>query len=251
VEEELENTLFKLGFISACNYGKKIVNIGTLQKIGWTRASRTDKRVSAIMNVVSLKLHKLPDIDEEKTKQMLNEHLPKDIKIFRIIEMSRSFDAKDNNNNREYHYILPSFCLEPRNLSKSYEGVSIDTYTGNYSYKISPEYHEKLQAICKQFKGTRNFHNYTKKLLFKDPSARRHMIEVSCNELISYGPFEAIKFKLIGQSFLYNQIRKMIGAIIEVCRDLKDIDYFENSFMANKFDVPKAPAEGLYLYRVI
>jgi tRNA pseudouridine38-40 synthase len=201
------------------------------------------------MNVVSVKLHKLPDIDEAKMKEMLNTNLPKDIKIFRIIEVSRSFDAKDNNNNREYHYVLPTFCLESKSLSIP-SNESIDTYKANYNFRLTPEFHEKLKQICKQFKGTKNFHNYTKKILFKEPQAKRHIIEVSCHELIDYGTFEAIKFKLIGQSFLYNQIRKMIGAIIDVCRDNRDISYFENSFMANKFDVPKAPAEGLYLHRV-
>ena len=48
------------------------------------RASRTDKGVSAIMNVVSVKLHKYPDIDEIDMKNKLNKVLPKDIKIFRI-----------------------------------------------------------------------------------------------------------------------------------------------------------------------
>ena len=107
VEEELENALYKEKFISECNYGK-------LTKIDWMRASRTDKGVSAIMNVVSAKLHKYPNINEIEMKQKLNEVLPKDIRIFRIIEVSDHFDSKDNNNNREYHYILPTFLLEPK-----------------------------------------------------------------------------------------------------------------------------------------
>jgi tRNA pseudouridine38-40 synthase len=47
VEEELERCLYKGGFISECNYG-------SIQKINWMRASRTDKGVSAGMNVVSV-----------------------------------------------------------------------------------------------------------------------------------------------------------------------------------------------------
>ena len=99
VEEELENALYKEKFISECNYGK-------LPKICWMRASRTDKGVSAIMNVVSAKLHKYPNINEIEMKKKVNDILPKDIRIFRIIEVSDHFDSKDNNNNREYHYIL-------------------------------------------------------------------------------------------------------------------------------------------------
>ena len=108
VEEELENALFQERFISPCNYGD-------LKKVNWMRASRTDKGVSAIMNVISVKLHKYPNIDENGMKEKLNKVLPKDIRVFRIIEVSDHFDSKDNNNNREYHYILPSFLLERKN----------------------------------------------------------------------------------------------------------------------------------------
>ncbi len=50
VEEELECSLYKGGFISEYNYG-------FINKINWMRASRTDKVVSAVMNVVSIRLH--------------------------------------------------------------------------------------------------------------------------------------------------------------------------------------------------
>lgn len=87
-------------------------------------------------------------------------------------------------------------------------------------------------------------------MLFSDSATSRHIYEVSCNEIIDFKHFEAIKFKIVGQSFLYNQIRKMIGSIIDVCSENRDISYIENSFMANKVDIPKAPAEGLYLVKV-
>ena len=85
---------------------------------------------------------------------------------------------------------------------------------------------------------------------FKDESTNRHIYELSCNEIIEYEGFQAIKFKIIGQSFLYNQIRKMIGFIVQICRDELDSKIIEHSFYSNKIDIPKAPAEGLYLYKV-
>ena len=57
IEGELEKCLYEGGFISECNYG-------CIQKIDWMRASRTHKRVSAVMNVISVKLHKYPDLNE-------------------------------------------------------------------------------------------------------------------------------------------------------------------------------------------
>ena len=260
VEEELENALYKEKFISECNYGK-------LTKISWMRASRTDKGVSAIMNVVSAKLHKYPNLSEIDMKQKLNAILPKDVKIFRIIEVSDHFDSKDNNNNREYHYILPTFLLEPKkeeekkdnkenkindnNNNNKEEEINIpDDYKANYNYRLTEEDINKLKEICKGFLGTKKFHNYTRKVGFSNMSSQRHIIEMNCDDIIDFGVFQAIKFKIIGQSFLYNQIRKMIGMIIDCMRNKKDMDFFKNSFLSNKYDIPKAPGEGLYLRNI-
>ena len=64
-------------------------------------------------------------------------------------------------------------------------------------------------------------------------SSQRHIIEMNCDDIIDLGDFQAIKFKIIGQSFLYNQIRKMIGMIIDLMRYGKDMDYLKNSFVIN------------------
>ena len=262
VEEELENALYKEKFISECNYGK-------LTKIDWMRASRTDKGVSAIMNVVSAKLHKYPNISELDMKSKLNEVLPKDIRIFRIIEVSDHFDSKDNNNNREYHYILPTFLLEPKkeeekadnekkedtienkNENAKEEEINIpDDFKPNYSYRLTEEDINKLKELCKGFLGTKKFHNYTRKVGYTNMSSQRHIIEMNCDDIIDFGVFQAVKFKIVGQSFLYNQIRKMIGMIVDCMRNKKDMDYFKNSFLSNKYDIPKAPGEGLYLRNI-
>ena len=268
VEEELENALYKEKFISECNYGK-------LTKIDWMRASRTDKGVSAIMNVVSAKLHKYPNISELDMKAKLNEVLPKDIRIFRIIEVSDHFDSKDNNNNREYHYILPTFLLEPKKEEEEKGGnekkednsntienknekenakeeeINIpDDLKANYSYRLSEEDINKLKELCKGFLGTKKFHNYTRKVGYTNMSSQRHIIEMNSDDLIDFGVFQAVKFKIVGQSFLYNQIRKMIGMIVDCMRNKKDMDYFKNSFLSNKYDIPKAPGEGLYLRNI-
>jgi tRNA U38,U39,U40 pseudouridine synthase TruA len=41
VEQEIEDAMFKVGVIADCNYGD-------LKKIGFNRATRTDKRVHAL-----------------------------------------------------------------------------------------------------------------------------------------------------------------------------------------------------------
>jgi len=49
VEEEIEKTFHKLKLISDFNFGD-------LQKIGWGRATRTDKKVHALLNCFSAKI---------------------------------------------------------------------------------------------------------------------------------------------------------------------------------------------------
>ena len=244
IEEELENALFKCGFISPCNYGK-------IQKIDWMRASRTDKGVSAIMNVVSCRLHKYPDLNENEMKLKVNLELPKDIKIFRFIEVSDHFDSKSNNNNREYNYVIPSFLFEPIiNKNNKENKIEMKDFVGNYSFKLNDELKEKLNKLCKNYCGTKKYHNYTKNVGFSSMQSQRHIYKFEYEFDNLESNFEVIKFIIIGQSFLYNQIRKMIGMIINCMRDNLDYEYFENSFLSNKVDIPKAPAEGLFLRRI-
>ena len=145
---------------------------------------------------------------------------------------------------------MPSFCLKPKSQEPLPNHETIDNYKGDYNFKITPEFREKIQKICDYFKGSRKYHNYTKKMLFSDASTNRHIYEVTVAEVFNFNGFEAVKFKIVGQSFLYNQIRKMMGFVIELCRQGLDSSIIENTFKANKMEIPKAPAEGLYLYKV-
>jgi tRNA U38,U39,U40 pseudouridine synthase TruA len=58
---------------------------------------------------------------------------------------------------------------------------------------------------------------------------------------------EFIHFFLKGQAFLYNQIRKMIGSIIQVFRGSLDDDFLPNTFRDNFVNVCLAPGDGLLL----
>ena len=99
------------------------------------------------MNVVSCKLLKFKEDPEEELKVELNKILPKDIKIFKLIEMSNKFNAKNANNHREYHYILPTFALQPRLLENKIEYKDENDYICDYNYKISPEFHDKVMIF--------------------------------------------------------------------------------------------------------
>lgn len=60
-----------------------------------------------------------------------------------------------------------------------------------------------------------------------------------------------MRFTLIGQSFIYHQIRKMIGLLIKIFyEELEGKEIIEKAFGKEKYEVYLAPGEGLYLKRM-
>ena len=77
------------------------------------------------------------------------------------------------------------------------------------------------------FEGTKKYHNYTRDMRPEQQAANRFMMELTANDYmyVNQDTFEVtdqadpralefVHFYLKGQSFLYNQIRKMVGAIV-------------------------------------
>lgn len=101
----------------------------------------------------------------------------------------------------------------------------------------------KINQCCAKFIGTHNFHNYSKNLKAKDPESKRYIMEFECRELDK----QWLKFTIRGQSFVYHQIRKIIGCIIQVFLSEYEPDFIDNTFFNNMLVIPLAPPFGLYL----
>ena len=147
VEEEIEKALFDIDCISHHNFGD-------LKKVGWCRATRTDKSVHALQNVFSCKVHmrkEYRDGEMEVFRTKLNEALEKrlpeknkhEVKVFCVIEVSNRFNAKNNTSYREYSYYLPSFLLAS---NKS-------IYLGKLGTNLMPE--EKKQPTEEEITGVK------------------------------------------------------------------------------------------------
>ena len=104
VESVLETAMFQAGAISADNFG-------TLQKISWSRAGRTDKGVHAVGQVISAKLVLTP----EPMVERINERLSgSGVRVLGCERTSNGFCAHTLCSSREYEYMLPAYCLRPR-----------------------------------------------------------------------------------------------------------------------------------------
>lgn len=89
------------------------------------------------------------------------------------------------------------------------------------------------------------------------------MIKLDCSELVYFNQdtkepsnkddpraLEFVHFWFKGQSFLYNQIRKMVGVMIQMFRGHMEENFMENTMRENKMDITIAPGDGLMLEKV-
>lgn len=198
------------------------------------RAARTDKSVSAIRQVVSLKI--LESIS--KRYDEVNKRLPDDIRIMGCKRVTQSFDAKNYCDARTYSYLMPSLALCP---------VSEVTQE---SYRVSEDVIKLFNSTLEGYLGTHLFHNFTSGKTSKDASAARVIRYIHCSEPFfpcNQQELEFVVVRIRGQSFMMHQIRKMIGLAIAVVKGFATEEHIKRSMELEFMDVPKAPGLGLML----
>ncbi|KAA3670996.1 tRNA pseudouridine38-40 synthase, partial [Paragonimus westermani] len=206
--------------------------------IWFQRASKTDKSVSAIGQVCSMLL---PDSDD--VMQNLNAALPEHIRILDIIRATQGFSANNACSHRIYDYLFPTFALAPHDL--------VGGDSAHWSFRVSAETLTHANAVLHRFKGTHNFYNFTSGRLATDTSCYRYIISVECMPPFLYADSQYAVIRVVGQSFMLHQIRKMIGLMFAVVRGNTTDDVFDHVFGTERIDVPKAPGLGLMLNQVV
>nr|XP_056715056.1 pseudouridylate synthase 1 homolog [Euleptes europaea] len=227
IEDDLVSALIQSGCIPE-NHGED------MKKMSFQRCARTDKGVSAAGQIVSLKVWLIEDI-----LRKINDHLPSHIRILGLKRVTGGFNSKNKCDARTYSYMLPTFAFAHK------EHDPQDT-----AYHLSPETLEMVNRLLACYKGTHNFHNFTSQKGPKDPSAKRYIMEMYCEEPFVRDGMELAVIKVKGQSFMMHQIRKMIGLVIAIVKGYAPESILEQSWGEEKVDVPKAPGLGLVLERV-
>uniref|UniRef100_A0A336LXT1 Pseudouridylate synthase 1 homolog n=1 Tax=Culicoides sonorensis TaxID=179676 RepID=A0A336LXT1_CULSO len=225
IEEELLTAMKKCEWITQEGYDQP-------QWIGFQRAARTDKGVSACIQCVSLKLPDNVDVDA------LNASLPDQIKVFAVKRVTKGFNSKENCDFRTYSYTLPTIAFQQHDTPVlDMEG-----------FRVSPEKMDEVTSVLKLYEGTKNYHNFTAKKAAFDPSARRYMVSAEISPpFIVRDVYEFATIKIKGQSFMLHQIRKMIGLMLAIVRGLTPKETVTKAFQQEKIDLPTAPGLGLVL----
>ncbi|ESO95174.1 hypothetical protein LOTGIDRAFT_117320 [Lottia gigantea] len=213
----------------------------TPNKIQFQRAARTDKGVSALGNIISLKISILYFLFDylfvtlDDVVDVINKELPNQIRVLSYIRTTKGFNSKNFCDSRTYMYMIPTYAFTPVNQ------------VFNDDYRISDENFTLLNTVLSKYKGTHNFHNYTSGIKPTDASANRFIIKFEADKPTIEDDIEFITLKVTGQSFMLHHIRKMVALTICVVKGLCGIETIEKSWLHDKMDVPRAPSEGLFL----
>jgi len=200
-----------------------------LEKLGWWSdncleiSSRTDSGVSVRMNLATISLPRdiANVIDESSLVSALNDHLPEDLVVWkacRVPEGTRSRNAEK----RLYIYRLEMIPGWPSDVE-----------------------YERFSSACNLFIGQHDFTNF----------CRLDSVRSPIRNIDSCQPWQdssgrIVGFTVVGDSFLWNQIRRMASSLHKFAK--KDIELDEIALALEKpeesLDLGLAPADGLILW---
>ncbi|XP_046551411.1 tRNA pseudouridine synthase A-like [Haliotis rubra] len=224
IEEELLTALLKNELIPQEHFDCP-------QKMSFQRAARTDKGVSAVGNVVSLKML----LNQDTLVDNINASLPPQIRVIAYRRATKAFNSKNQCGGRTYAYMTPTYAFAPLKKFITAE------------YRITDDIIKEVNRILTMYKGTHNFHNFTSGIKPNDPSAKRYIISFECGQPFVTEGIEFVILRVKGQSFMLHHIRKMIGLMIAIVKGYCGEEVMDKAWQPDKVDVPKAPGVGLML----
>lgn len=228
VEEDLLKALLKAGVIlqDECDCPRNMK---------FQRAARTDKGVSAVRQIVSLKI---PQAEITRSfPDKVNQYLPPEVRVICVRKVTQGFDAKLTCDARTYSYMLPTFAF-------------CDNAEDFEDYRITSDRINEVRKFLEFYLGTHNYYNFTSGREASDPSCNRFIMSCECSEAFVQNGLEFCVIRLKGQSFMLHQIRKMVGLAIAVMRKLATEEVLKKAWDKKRVDIPKAPGLGLMLEEV-
>ena len=209
-------------------------------------SGRTDSGVHAFAQIVRVEIP--VDIPEESLARAINSHLPQDIRIVASSRCSNEFHPIFSAQSKEYNYVFSN----EQNISP----FANDLVT-LYPFDLDIE---EMRKGCKLFCGQHDFINFQCTGTEVGTTVRQIF---SC-ELIHYqseGHWKHMLndyyvFHVVGNGFLKQMVRLMMGALWSLGRGKISLETLENSLkptigcIRQKRLGATAPPQGLYLKEV-
>ena len=177
-------------------------------------AGRTDKFVSARMQVLSSRLER--EISPEEMARRLNAVLPEDVRIHLVREAKTGFHAAWSSNSKEYRY-----TLAPDEIGDL----------------------ELLKQAAALVPGTRDFRAFH----FKTSEDKDRTV----NSVELMPTPEGLTLRFIGEGFARHMVRMLVGGMTAVSRGTVGMELFRAGlFEQRNFYCPTAAPEPLTLWSV-
>jgi len=193
-------------------------------------AGRTDSGVHAIGQVAHLEAQ--TDLPLIKIRYGINDRLPSDICILDVENASTEFHARHDAVARSYIYQISRRRTAFGKKQVWWIKDQLDI--------------KKMNETARHFVGLKNYKSFTD----ENQEQGSTKVEIKHATVNDFG--DMLVFHVIGSHFLWKQVRRMAGVIVETGRGkLNSQDVV--SFFRNKSDVPAkltAPPSGLFLERV-
>lgn len=213
------------------HYLKKILN----EDVKLQFASRTDRGVHALGQIVNFKSE--TKIPAKNMKKVLNDILPSDLRVKESEEVDLEFSARFNSKEKIYFYIINNSLETPNPI--------IDRYSLWFPYEINLD---RLKENIKLFIGEKDFSSFTTEEERLNNSTVREIYNI---DLIIKKDFIYLIFE--GKSFLRHQIRRMVGALLEIERKNLKSDLIIEALNSRTHYIAekKVSSRGLFLFKVI
>lgn len=200
------------------------------EKIELYGAGRTDQGVHALAQVAHLEVNK--NIKTQLLMHSLNDRLPSDVVITNIQQATPKFHARYDAIHRCYLYQISK---RPSAFGKKMVWWVKD-----------PLDLGKMRQVADLFIGMKDFKNFSE----KSEEDKSTIVEISNIELVEAG--DLILIRVSGSHFLWKQVRRMVGVMVEAGRGKLSVKEIESFFKTPSELIAKltAPPSGLYLEKV-
>lgn len=206
-------------------------------------SGRTDAMVSAKQTYVELFIENTP-IDLNTFFPLLNKNLPPDIRALSIKEVEKEFNIIQHPKVKEYQYL---FALKQK----------FHPFCAPFMVNIQENLNVGLmQEAAKLFEGKHDFRSYA----HRSNENTQTEVEIIHSTLAlnttyqaNFFPKESWIYTVRGAGFKRNQIRLMMGVLIDVGREKIDLAYVQKTLNPKKYNIKLehiAQASGLFLNKV-
>jgi len=195
-----------------------------------TGSGRTDAGVHALGQVASFELQKSFDI--KKIPGGLNYYLEPSIRVIDARRAKKDFNARNSAKRKTYVYEI-------------YIAEHDNPFLTNRALRVCKTDIPLMKEAAKLFIGTHDF----KCFMSSNSSIKTTVRTVFDSKLTARG--DKIAYAITADGFLYNMVRKIVGAILAVGTGKRDINSINSSLNEPFIPVQEnAPACGLYLKSV-